>query len=122
MKDSLTRKIWDAAPKLYNPIIYFDVGDGWYNLILKLSKKLEALPEADDLVVTQVKEKFGGLRFYVSAATDTVHNLIDAAEDKSRTLCEVCGGAGDIGGSSWTQVRCEKHKAKRNAANVKEET
>ena len=41
----------------------FNCGDGWYALIYKLCKDLVKIDPV--LVVVQVKEKFGGLRFYV---------------------------------------------------------
>ena len=41
--------------------------------------------------VQQVKEKFGGLRFYISAAPQEVHNMIHKAEAESYTICEHCG-------------------------------
>ncbi|MEK7090164.1 MAG: hypothetical protein AAB930_01100, partial [Patescibacteria group bacterium] len=42
----------------------FECGDGWFGLIKKLCEKLKDL-DLKDFRVTQVKEKFGGLRFYV---------------------------------------------------------
>ena len=40
----------------------FSHGDGWYNLIDELSAKLEPF----GVIAAQVKEKFGGLRFYLN--------------------------------------------------------
>jgi hypothetical protein len=44
----------------------FECGDGWYNLLIELCEKIECLTEGTSLqvVAVQVKEKFGGLRFY----------------------------------------------------------
>ena len=67
--------------------------------------------------VCQVKEKFGGLRFYINDANDEVFDVIDEYEVDSYTICEVCGEKGkertDIG---WIRTLCETHynKEKNN--------
>jgi len=60
-------------------------------------------------VVTQVKEKYGGLRFYVHGATGEQYALIQFAESMSYRTCEVCGDRGRSNGGGWIQVRCKKH-------------
>lgn len=84
--------------QMYHSIAYgFECGDGWFNLILELSEKLEAiissLPEdkRSNFKVSQVKEKFGTLRFYMFAETDEMSDLISEAEKKSGKICEKCG-------------------------------
>jgi RNA polymerase-binding transcription factor DksA len=60
--------------------------------------------------VVQAKEKFGGLRFYITSAPQEVHDLIHKAEEESYHICEECGKKGtlrkDLG---WWLVLCEKH-------------
>ncbi len=56
--------------------------------------------------VEQVKEKFGGPRYYVSIpydgpevdeeTADRFAVLIEAAEDRSFSVCELCGDVGEI--------------------------
>ena len=81
------------------------VGKGWSELIHKL---YNAKP--DDVEVWQVKEKFGTLRFYTSAAPGWYFDLIDYYEKKSATICEDCGEEGklrtDLG---WILTLCDKH-------------
>lgn len=60
--------------------------------------------------VTQVKEKFGGLRFYVSTATDEQYGMIRLAEALSYNTCEICGSRGRLGGNGWFSTRCAKHR------------
>lgn len=87
----------------------FECGDGWFKLIWDLCENIEKelikeeenldpkektvnlLRDAYRFRVTQVKEKYGSLRFYVGSATDKIFKLIKKAEDKSCTTCEVCG-------------------------------
>jgi hypothetical protein len=46
----------------------FEVNDGWYDLIYELCNDLENIGKEEkiDILVLQVKEKFGGLRFYIN--------------------------------------------------------
>jgi hypothetical protein len=57
---------------------------------------------------SQVKEKYGGLRFYMTSATDEMQEAIDEAESQCSGLCEECGKAGEAcvdGG--WYRTLCE---------------
>lgn len=47
--------------------------------------------EAEIPVAVQVKEKFGGLRFYVRGGTTEHHTMIQFAEALSTRICEECG-------------------------------
>ena len=60
-------------------------------------------------VAVQVKEKFGGLRFYVQAATDKHYNFISFAESMSYRTCEDCGSAGKRYTSGWHRTLCDIH-------------
>lgn len=87
------------------------VGYGWFDLIDKLASDIEATRK--DVRVLQVKEKFGGLRFYVKSSSNEVHRLITEAEKKSYTICEKCGEPGQLRNDlSWIQTLCDAHYAK----------
>lgn len=60
--------------------------DAIVNAILVMEQK-----EAEIPVAMQVKEKFGGLQFYVIGGTDVHHAMIDFAESMSYRICEECG-------------------------------
>jgi len=85
----------------------FECGDGWFELLKELSEKLEPL----GVVAAQVKEKFGGLRFYVCGTpadvSDVVDKAISEAEDKSYVTCEFCGASGECNREGWLSVRCD---------------
>lgn len=57
---------------------------------------------------SQVKEKFGSLRFYMTASTDEMEDIIREAEHKSRVTCEGCGKRGKIVGGGWLYCRCRE--------------
>jgi hypothetical protein len=60
-------------------------------------------------VAVQVKEKFGGLRFYVQAATSKHYDFISFAESMSYRTCEVCGNPGKRYTDGWHQTLCDIH-------------
>ena len=60
-------------------------------------------------VAVQVKEKFGGLRFYVQAATDKHYNYISFAESMSYRTCEQCGAPGKRYSMGWHKTLCDIH-------------
>lgn len=110
MKASLENRILLRCPIIYrgrhlspkhNLMCFgFECGGGWFQIIYDLSvsienhaEKLKANGVSDDLLpcVTQVKEKFGGLRFYVDNLYGDMCELIDAAEALSQQTCDVCG-------------------------------
>jgi len=57
---------------------------------------------------SQVKEKFGTLRFYMDGATDEMYDAINEAERLSATTCESCGLPGKVIGGGWIRVLCDK--------------
>jgi hypothetical protein len=73
--------------KQSNPYDYgFDINDGWYKLVYELILNIRTNDEAKGkwiTKVTQCKEKFGGLRFYVTGTSDKNWDLIREAEKKS---------------------------------------
>jgi len=62
-------------------------------------------------VASQVKEKFGGLRFYVQAATDKHYQYITFAESMSYRTCEQCGSPGKTYTDGWHTTLCDIHAA-----------
>ena len=66
--------------------------DGWYDLVFNLMADIQQLNT--NVKVLQIKEKFGGLRFYVNSASEEIHELICKAEEKSEIICEFTGNQG----------------------------
>ena len=82
------------------------VGDGWTPMVRALVD-LCCLYEVE---ILQVKEKFGGLRFYVGSAPDGLNQLIWAAENYSFRICEECGESGKLRQDlDWALTLCDKH-------------
>ena len=86
----------------------FECGDGWYDILYKLSKALTDLDEG--VVAAQVKEKYGTLRFYILFGSDKAFDLIEAAEEESKKICEVCGAVGSLKERGyWLKTLCDIH-------------
>jgi hypothetical protein len=87
----------------------FECGDGWLELIDQLSSDITELDKRDGstTIAVQIKEKYGGLRFYVQGGTDAAYDLIDAAEELSLKTCEACGKPGSLKGVHWLSTRCD---------------
>lgn len=103
-------------PILYKNECGFDCGDGWFDLLNDLSLKLEFINGSTDsskVVALQVKEKFGGLRFYVESGTNEILQLIDEAEAKSLMTCEECGNDGSLRKGIWWRTLCDACDEKR---------
>lgn len=89
--------------------------DGWYTLIDTLCRQIQHhqqwnMPKhLHPVVVEQVKEKFGTLRFYYRGGDDTISGLVQMAEAMSAKTCECCGQAGKIHGGHWLKTLCETH-------------
>lgn len=85
------------------------VGEGWIPLLERLCVDLQKLG-FDFSSVCQVKEKFGGLRFYhYNDARDEVMAAIDRAESESLCTCEECGAPGKPRRGGWIKTLCDVH-------------
>lgn len=57
--------------------------------------------------ITQIKEKFGTLRFYVASASREVYSIIDKYEHISFSTCICCGEPAKYITSGWISPFCE---------------
>lgn len=119
MKQEFEDKFQKAFPLLYREGAFLP-GDGWYQLLWDLSEKLEKLIEAGEEdpdigrpYAVQVKEKFGGLRFYLSHETAEMAEAIRVAERLSEKTCEWCGAPGTIRPGGWLLTLCDSCQQSR---------
>lgn len=113
----------------------FDCDDGWYNIIDVLCARIQShidhtnerreyllssnpynhkIPdEVQQVVAVQIKEKFGGLRFYTNGGDSAVDAMISVAEALSYRTCETCGSPGKSRNSGWIRTLCDKHAAEQ---------
>lgn len=87
---------------------------GWFQLLDTLCSNIQwyldknAKPGTPQVEATQVKEKFGGLRFYYIGGDDYTDGMINLAESMSYHICQECGNAGKERNTSWVVTMCDK--------------
>jgi hypothetical protein len=95
----------------------FECGDGWFPILNQLmgniqshidwkNKDGEVVPQ---VVLEQVKEKFGTLRFYYRGGDDYIRGLVSMAESMSGITCETCGKPGTRTSGGWIKTACVEH-------------
>jgi hypothetical protein len=124
MRDELRQRFVDRWPTWFNfggdprhTLMHFGFqhGDGWFDLLWCLCERLEPVVAAAEkesgrpFEVLQVKEKFGGLRFYANYTNDAISTLIEAAAVESICTCDVCGRSGKHRGGNRIQTLCDEH-------------
>lgn len=90
-------------------------GNGWYGIIKRLIEDLIEL--GWDKQICQIKEKFGGLRFYINSGNEEIWQRIQLAESASYITCETCGELGQLRGGGWMQTLCDEHAGDRPVFN-----
>ena len=115
----------DRTP--YN-LFGFEVGNGWFGILSDLSSCINSYITTqikwndskafENVEVTQVKEKFGTLRFYTQGCDNHIDGLIQYAEHLSSITCEDCGSVGELRtNSGWHVTLCDEHNEERNRDN-----
>lgn len=89
------------------------VGPGWVPLVDRLIARL--IDFGWDRDCHQIKEKFGGLRFYIGAGSEELWSAIDDAEKESVRTCEECGAPGVRRSRGWIKTLCDDHAGGRGA-------
>lgn len=77
------------APGYWSSI---DVGPGWYQIVLDCDQELTTVDPHYTLY--QVKEKFGGLRYYCASRHPSVPAIVKWYEARASETCEVTGRPG----------------------------
>jgi len=94
-----------------------ECGEGWFHLLDVLCERLQFAVEhwgAPQVVATQVKSKFGVLRFYSEGGDDRTEGMIRMAEALSGRICIWCGGPGkarkaSARGREFVATFCDDH-------------
>jgi hypothetical protein len=128
MRDELEQTLFTEFPDLYtqdhsHSLMYqgFAVGDGWYNILYRLSTKIKSIVSSmqeegvdpKEYCAFQVKEKLGDLRFYMYNSTMEIDEAISEAEEESARTCETCGNPGTLNGG-WRTLCDECREPERS--------
>ena len=95
----------------------FECGDGWFMLLKTLMSSIEwhldpshSFPTKERLPfqIDQIKEKFGGLRFYYHGGDERIMGMVFLAESLSYEICEHCGSTKNVMQTKgWISTLCE---------------
>lgn len=85
----------------------------WSDKASFIKREERAVPELiEQVVATQIKEKFGTLRFYYDGGDEYIRGLEAMAESMTARTCEDCGSPGVARSTKqkrWVRVLCDKH-------------
>lgn len=132
--DQFEEKMTNAFPKMFSkPYGGFAVGPGWWQIIENLCRNIQGhidnrehtrkvllknnphnikIPDAIPQVeVAQIKEKFGGLRFYYNGGDEYISGMVRMAESWAGNTCEECGVPGERRMDGWIRTLCDQHEA-----------
>lgn len=124
MKRELDAKLVEKYPKIFKDRYGnmkdtcmcwgFECDDGWYWIIDNLCSTIQSYIDNNkhldiqQVVAVQVKEKFGGLRFYVNGGDNYIDGMISLAESLSYKTCEICGSKNNVKQTKgWIKSLCE---------------
>ncbi len=130
MDDKLQKQLFKKYPKLFfknkKLTIWGGIScsNGWFNLIQNLCEQINNHVEHNikygdkslkDAYFVDLKEKFSGLRAYVSTCDDYINGLIRMAETMSYSICEECGTNQNvtINQNGWMKALCDKCRNKK---------
>jgi len=94
-----------------------EFGDGWYQLIDWLCGFIQWYVDnnkIEQIEAIQIKEKFGGLRFYTNYCDKSINGAISLAEYMSYLICENCGITQNVSTNEhgYIQSLCKKCREK----------
>lgn len=117
----------------------FECNDGWYKILDALCDNIQSHIDhshknrewdikwneehpnnqrsvrdvVSQVVAVQIKEKFGGLRFYYDGGDDVIDGMVRIAESWASCTCEVCGNSGKLRHGGWIKTLCDEHEEQR---------
>lgn len=139
--EKFAKKMETLFPEMFSqPYGGFAIGPGWWPIIEQLCKKIQShttwindqrnrqlannptnsvVPDyVEPVVVNQIKEKFGDLRFYYEGGDLYIRGLVSMAEEWAGNTCEECGKPGKTREGGWIKTLCDEHEAERQRKRV----
>ena len=123
--DAFAKHMEERFPKMFSGKYGgFCCGEGWWPILESLcsniqhhldwkNKTAEVVPQ---VTVAQIKEKFGGLRFYYDGGDEHINGMVRMAEAWADASCEECGAPGKRRDGGWIKTLCDHHATEREAA------
>ncbi|TXF99202.1 hypothetical protein [Massilia arenae] len=119
MNKELDDQLCQRYPKIFDDCRRTMCNDGWFDLLDVLCERLQFWTDhnrAPQVVVSQVKEKWGELSFYGQGGNQEQDGMITMAEGMSARICEHCGKPGTtlVSGEIYL-TRCQEHAPSRGS-------
>lgn len=122
--DSTLKKLADEDSIFKNKFKNIDIphiecGNGWLKIIEILLEEADqwnktCTSEYSKIHISQIKEKYGSLRFYHSGGNDIFVGMVKMAERMTKNICESCGFLGKINpNDSYMKCECRECRLKR---------
>lgn len=126
--DVFAKRMEEQYPKIFEGQYGgFSCGPGWYPILEKLCANIQSHIDWKNeqfekygreaavlqVVAVQIKEKFGGLRFYYNGGDDNVRGMVRMAEAWADSSCEDCGAPGQRRNGGWIRTLCDAHEAEQ---------
>lgn len=126
--EAFVKRLEENYPQMFSePYGGVSIGEGWWPIVEKLCSRIQYHIDwkeeqrikynrgegCTQVVVAQIKEKFGGLRFYYDGGDDYVQGLVSMAESWAGSTCEECGKPGRYRDGGWIRTLCDEHEAER---------
>ena len=115
-KKNFLQELKKQFPNAIGNLTFLETPDGWNDLIAACAQNLESeisslnCEERKKYGAVQIKEKFGGLRWYTSHLYPKIDEIIRKYENLSMITCETCGEPGERSSiKGWIFVACKKH-------------
>jgi hypothetical protein len=99
----------DKYTNIFKKPLWIECNEGWYDIVDRLSKEindfattLNSNGDEQPITVVQIKEKFGGLRYYLNyynLSDETIYKveqMVREAEKESGKSCEDCGAPAEM--------------------------
>jgi hypothetical protein len=116
--DKFVQRLEEQFPKMFSePYGGIAVGEGWWTIVESLCGQIQHHidwknkfgPVVDQVTVAQIKEKFGGLRFYYDGGDEQVRGMVSMAESWASNTCEICGVPSTKQTTGWIKNVCDEH-------------
>ena len=116
--DAFVKKMEETYPAMFTQSYGgIAVEAGWWPIIESLCSHIQSHIDwknrqgdvVPQVIVTQIKEKFGGLRFYYDGGDDVVDGMVRMAEAWASQACEECGTPGTSRHGGWIKTLCDTH-------------
>jgi hypothetical protein len=120
--DAFAKQMEERFPKMFGGKYGgFACGEGWWPILETLCSNIQHHIDwknkesevVTQVTVAQIKEKFGGLRFYYDGGDEQIRGMVQMAEAWADASCETCGAPGKRREGGWIKTLCDHHEEER---------